>query len=87
MRQGYIAMTKPYALESKNANLRETETIWFHRVIDDMRGCDCVLVEFTGGTEVWRHKSELNVTPDGRMLGTVPEQMYMKRFRNSPTIE
>jgi len=52
--KGYVPMTQPYNLNSP----RELE--WYHKVLWDMRTADAVIVEFSTGNEVWRHKRELN---------------------------
>ena len=52
--QGYVSMTQPY-----NQSI-ERERIWFQRVLRDMRSAKIVLVMYSDGIEVWRHKSELN---------------------------
>ena len=60
---GYLALTTPYCQSDKSP-----ERAWFLSVLDDMRGCNCVLVEFTSGIEVWRHESEVNIDCMGRKL-------------------
>jgi hypothetical protein len=60
---GYVALTTPYCQGDKSR-----EKAWFRSVLDDMRGCNCVLVEFAPGIEVWRHESEINIDYMGRKL-------------------
>ena len=60
---GYLALTTPYCQSDKSP-----ERAWFLSVLDDMRGCNFVLVEFTSGIEVWRHESETNIDCMGRKL-------------------
>ena len=61
--KGYVSLTLPYSIETPEKSIRDEEIQFFRNVLDDMAGCDCVLVEFTNGVEVWRHKRELNVCP------------------------
>lgn len=50
---GYVSLTTPYS----EAN--ETHMIWLGRVLDDMRGCDAVVVDHGNKYEVARHRTEL----------------------------
>lgn len=60
---GYVALTTPYCQSNKSP-----ERAWFFSVLNDMLGCNCVLVEFTSGIEVWRHETEINIDCMGRKL-------------------
>lgn len=57
---GYAALTTPY-----NQKPDSIEAPWFESTMKDLAGCDCVLVEFSSGIEIWRHQRELNVDPNG----------------------
>lgn len=61
--KGYVSLTLPYSIETPEKSIREEEIRFFKNILKDMDGCDCVLVEFVNGVEVWRHKRELNVCP------------------------
>jgi len=61
--KGYVSLTLPYSIETPEKSIRDEEIKFFRNTLKDMEGCDCVLVEFTNGVEVWRHKRELNVCP------------------------
>jgi len=61
--EGYLPITMPYCQHHASP-----ERAWFFRVLEDMKGCDCVLVEFASGLEVWRHNRELNLDHIGRRI-------------------
>jgi len=52
-KSGYLSLTTPYNQE----NPQDVE--WMRTVINDLKGCQIVLVEVVGGLEVARHKSEM----------------------------
>lgn len=52
-KQGYLSLTTPYRQDY------EHEMRWFKSVLNDMRGCDAVIIDTGRGYEVARHKSEL----------------------------
>lgn len=60
---GYVAITTPYCQSHLSP-----ESEWFKRVLADMKGCNCVIVSFASGLEVWRHDSEINLDHLGRKL-------------------
>jgi hypothetical protein len=39
------------------------EREWWDRLCNDLKSCDCVIVEFTNGLELWRHDDELDIDP------------------------
>jgi len=51
---GYISLTTPY----RESN--EIEMEWFSNVLEDMRGCDAVIIDLGNSYEVARHSTELN---------------------------
>jgi hypothetical protein len=55
-KDGYVSLTTPYSYKNP------VHMTWFSTVVQDMAGCDCVLVEFSNpySVEVWRHGRELN---------------------------
>lgn len=50
---GYVSITTPYKESSQQ------DLIWMGRVLDDMRGCDAVVIDLGDSYEVARHGSEL----------------------------
>lgn len=83
MEQGYVSMTKPYHINAKDPELAARERTWFERVLHDMRGAKIVIVEFTSGLEIWRHKSELNIDPTtGKTVGTGSLSTHMKGIKS-----
>lgn len=83
MLKGYCALTRPYAINNKIDEIRERETKWFHNVLNDMHNANVVIVEFSSGVEVWRHKSELNIDSMGRQLAG---RSYLNTQGTSATI-
>ena len=57
---GYKALTNVYKIASPHKETRESEGKMFWRIMQDMSWANCVLVEYSNGVEVWRHKSELD---------------------------
>lgn len=53
----------PYAIQATDPTIRLQERDWWHRVCEDLRCCDCVVVEYLTGVELWRHKDELDIDP------------------------
>jgi hypothetical protein len=50
---GYLSLTMPYSQSN------EQEIQWFKNTLNDLKGCDIVLLEMRGGFEIARHKSEM----------------------------
>jgi hypothetical protein len=57
---GYKALTTGYKIASPHKATREADSKMFWRIMKDMNWANCVLVEYSNGVEVWRHKSELD---------------------------
>jgi len=51
----YFVLCGPYSPRSKR------EKGWLSTVLHDLRSADYALVDVPGGTEVWRHKSEMDL--------------------------
>jgi hypothetical protein len=53
---GYMSLTMPYSQSN------EQEVQWFKNTINDLNGCNIAIIEFSGGYEIARHKSEMILT-------------------------
>lgn len=60
---GYEALTIPYNIYSKCKETRDREIGFWEKQCAQVRGCNCVVVEFSCGVEMWRHTSEMNIDP------------------------
>lgn len=81
---GYIAITTPFCQHHASP-----EREWFQHVLSDMKGCNCVIVPFTSGLEIWRHHTEINLDHNGvRRAGPGDNMHVPKRKKNetSPSV-
>jgi hypothetical protein len=62
-KEGYRSLTRPYLINCKDESIRMLEREWWDRLCNDLKSCDCVIVEFTNGLELWRHDDELDIDP------------------------
>jgi hypothetical protein len=53
---GYMSLTMPYSKSN------EQEVQWFKNTINDLKGCNIAIIEFSSGYEIARHKSEMILT-------------------------
>jgi len=60
---GYRSLTRPYYLNHRDASIRMLERNWWDNLCHDLRLCNCVVVEYTNGVELWRHEDELDIDP------------------------
>jgi len=60
---GYESLTVPYHVDSKCKDTRARERDLWEAMCDQVKGCDCVVVEFHNGYEMWRHTDEMNIDP------------------------
>jgi hypothetical protein len=70
---GYVSLTTPY-----NQNPASQELQWYENVKRDMKGCNCVIVPFANGNEIWRHNTELNLDHNGIRRGAKDSQIKTK---------
>lgn len=60
---GYRSLTRPYYLNHRDESIRSVERGWWDSLCQDLKTCNCVIVEFSSGVELWRHEEELDVDP------------------------
>jgi len=60
---GYESLTIPYNVDSKCKETQVREILLWVKQCEQVRGCNCVAVEFSNGYEMWRHTSEMNIDP------------------------
>jgi len=51
--KGYLSLTTPYSKHN------DVEVGWMKNTINDLKGCNIILIETALGYEVARHKSEM----------------------------
>ena len=71
--KGYVSLTTPYPINSKNEEVNERAIKWLSTVLSDLRGTNSVIVEIGNSVEVFRHKSELNT------IEAVPERLGLTK--------
>jgi hypothetical protein len=58
---GYESLTVVYKVDYKNPIIAKSEKHLWDLQCETVRGCDCVVVLFPDGFEMWRHTSQLNL--------------------------
>ena len=76
--KGYRSLTRPYRLAARDVNTRNLEHLYWNRVCEDLRLCNCVVVEYPTGIEIWRHESELDIDPATGMK----IDSYIPKYKN-----
>ena len=75
-KEGYRSLTRPYHINHKDQSIRLQERDWWHRVCRDLRACDCCIVEYATGVEIWRHEDQLDIDPQTglKVNGYLPKE-------------
>lgn len=71
--KGYVSLTTPYPVKSKNEEVKARAVKWLSTVLSDLQGTNSVIVEVGNSVEVFRHKSELNT------IEAVPERLGLTK--------